>query len=120
MSITSGEVFTTPNRPADFMLCSGKAWMPTETEAAQLRWQAVASEENPDALTNEYFMPVERVAAFGMRKVFENFGIRSFHTSRTGSEAPDKPTTIHEFGLALPSSAHHAKLVDDFADASQK
>jgi hypothetical protein len=120
MSVTSGEFFAPPSRPADFTLCGGKAWMPTETEAAQLRWQAFASEENQGALTNDYFMPVERVAAFGMREVFKKFGIRSFHTSRTDSESPEKPTTIHEFGLALPSSAHHAKLVDDFADASQK
>jgi hypothetical protein len=134
MSFSSGEVFETPQRPADFVLPYGyfdpdlpkteevtrKIWMPTDTEPGQYRIQVVTSAGNHDnRIERHNFLDLEEVAAAGMRRVFERFDLRSFHTCQQDTQNHDAPADIREAAIAFPSSARHAELVNDFADSSR-
>lgn len=121
MSVISGEYFAPPQRPADFTHPKGQVWMPTETEPAQMRWQLATAEKNQGhKVAPVGLLSIERIAAAGMRDVFEHFDIRSFHTVKTDTEASHTPLEIHEAALTFPSSARLARLVDDYADASRR
>ncbi|HSD56224.1 MAG TPA: hypothetical protein VLA92_03660 [Candidatus Saccharimonadales bacterium] len=131
----SGEAFAPPQRTPDFTPVTGafnpdyakslgakrEVWMPTDSESAEIRWSVTAHEGNEEyQIGDNNILYVERLAAAGMRNIFERFGIRSFYTRQRDTETYDTPVEIHEAALAFPSSAKHAQLLDEFAEGSQR